>query len=94
MNNNKLVAAVISAMVEKYQVISISALNVEEGRWVVSPTLATNDYKITILLGQGQQISLVINYHARIKKLTVKNDDITAASLDALSHIISITAGF
>ena len=93
MNNNKLVGAVIAKMVEKYQVISISALE-EVGRWVVSPDLATSDYKITILLGQGQQISLVINYHARIKALTVKNDNITAASLNALSYIVSITAGF
>jgi hypothetical protein len=88
MNNNKLVGAVISSMVEKFQVIEIKVLNVEEGR------LATSDYKITILLGQGQQISLVINYHARIKELTVKNNSITAMSINALSYIESITAGF
>ena len=88
MNNNKLVGAVIAAMLERFQVIEIKALNVEEGK------LATSDYKITILLGQGQQVSVIINYHARIKELSVKDNKITAMTVNALKLIESITAGF
>ena len=88
MNNNKLVGAVITSMVEKFQVIEIKALNVEEGR------LATSDYKITILLGQGQQVSVTISYHARIKELAVKDNKITAMTINALSFIESIIEGF
>jgi len=88
MNNNKLVGAVVAEMMERFQVIEIKALNVEEGK------LALSDYKITILLGQGQQISLTINYHARIRDLVVKDNKITAMTVNALAVIESITAGF
>ena len=88
MNNNKLVGAVITAMIERFQVIEIKALNVEEGK------LQTSNYKITILLGQGQQISLTIDYHAKIKTLTVKQTEITAMTINALNYIESIVFGY
>ena len=88
MNNNKLVGDVISEMLSKFQVIEIKALNVIEGK------LSMSDYRITILLGQGQQISLVIDYHARIRDIVVKETTITAITINALRVIESITAGF